>query len=477
MFQERNKVCRPAGIDSKKRAEQIAAALRQVSKGRVGSSDPAFWMRQELKSAAKRGREMQMQKTSEQMDAPSGSKILRGALISVLVLVAGVVLMRGFLRTQRKAPRVVPPEMSLRVQTQTVKKRTIPLFLEGLGTTQADKIVEIVPEVSGKIVFALPDLKPGLGVKKGKTLFRIDRDLYDLEYQRLKAQYEPLKIQLAIGEKSLALDILDEKRNRQLLKRGAIDPSTFERVQLKLLERQQRQETIRQSISLIEVQMKQAQLNISRSTLTAPFDGKVTQGNLTKGGYVQAGRGVLTIESTDAVELPVSFGIDDLHKVIGKDGKPVDIAKLPAFLKTMGGVEVRNPQEPGEVWKGEVTRTGGRLNLQTRTLDLWISVSLQEKGKELPTLLSGVFCSVKIPFRRSEGALLLPMQALHEGEAVYLAVKGRLKKRRVVIDHKTNDFFVVTGGLENGDQVIVSPILDPVENTAVSIVNNEGGKP
>lgn len=412
---------------------------------------------------------MQMQK-HEATESPSSSKVLRGILISVFILIAGVIVMQRLIRTQRKSARLQPPEISLRVQVQEVKKRTLQLFLEGFGTTQADKIVEIVPEVSGKIVFALPDLKPGLSVKKGKVLFRVDRDLYDLEYQRLKSQYEPLKKQLAIGEKSLALDILDEKRNLQLLKKNAIDPSTFERVQVKLLERQQRQESLRQSISLLEVQMKQALLNISRSTLTAPFDGKVTQGSLTRGAYVQAGRGVVTLESTDRVEIPVSFGLDDLHKIIDKTGRSVDIFKIPDFLKTMGSVEIQNPQEPGITWKGEVTRTGGRVNLQTRTLDLWIAVPLQAKDQELPTLLSGVFCSVKIPFRQMPQAVRLPMQALHDGDSVYLATNGRLKKRTVGIGHKTNDFFVVTSGLEDGDKVVISPITDPVENTAVSVV-------
>jgi RND family efflux transporter MFP subunit len=380
---------------------------------------------------------------------------------------------------RKKPARKKPQALSLRVQTLSIQRQDRWLYLEGFGTTQADQRVEIVPEVNGKVVYSLDDLKPGLLVKRRSLLFRIDAEMYQFEYERLKRQYDSLKVQVKLSEDALKLDERDQKRNERLLKRQAIDPGTFDRVRLRVIERIRALESLRQNLAITEVQKKQAALNLSRTKLFAPFDGRVTQGNLSRGSFVASGRGVATLESTEAVDLPVAFSLDDLQKIRTEGGDSVSLDQIPAFLQKHGAVAVGRPNEAKARWQGVVQRVGGRLDLTTRTLDLWIHIPLRRstqrkagalENKEL--LLPGVFCKARIPVRKIPRAVRIPRQAIYDNKYVYLVADGRLKRREIRIVHTGSEDVIVQEGFQDNEKLVTSPLTDPIEGTPVFVTPN-----
>ncbi|MCB9637294.1 MAG: efflux RND transporter periplasmic adaptor subunit [Myxococcales bacterium] len=409
---------------------------------------------------------------------PSRSRALRGAITAVLILVLGVVSMRTLVRMRKKPQRKKPQALSLRVQTQTILRKDRWLYLDGFGTTQADQSLELVPEVNGKIVYTLRDLKPGRAVKRRQLLLRIDSRTYRLEYDRLKKQRDSLKKQMKLAEEALKLDQRDEARNRRLLKRRAIDPGTYDRVQLRVLERVRALESLRQNYEITDIQLQQASINVSRTGLYSPFDARITQGTLNYGTFVAAGRSVLTLESTEAVEIPVAFSLEDLRKIRDEQGQEISIDKIPAYLRKLGPVEVHLPQSTGEAWKGIVQRIGGRLDLRTRTIDLWVRIPLRNstsKKSEVinkKILLPGVFCQVRLPIRKIPHAVRVPRQAIYDGSYVYMVVtddKGqkRLRRRKVEIAHTSNEYVLVQDGVKDQESLVISPLSDPVEGTPV----------
>ena len=428
---------------------------------------------------------------------PTRSGIARGLIVSVLILLFGGFGMVRMIKSRKKAKKKRPPAFTLRVHVQKAEKKDFPLYLEGYGSTQSLRTVRLAPEISGKVVYALPDLKPGKIVKKGQTLFRVDSQAFRLEARRLREQIKAVQIQLKLGLKALRLHKKDLARSRRLYKRRALALGAVDRQAMTVVDREQRLQGLRQSLAVNRVLLSRVNLNIRKSAVRAPFDAKISQGTVNRSDFVGAGRAILTLESAEAVEIPVAFSLQSLNKIVDAEGDPLDLQKLPAFLSDYEPALIQYPQQKNATWKGRVVRVGAKLSPSTRTINLWTRVQFasskrkrkrrkrrrksRKKGMkiELPmnkkTLLPGVFCSVKIPVRKLNQVVLIPRRALYSDNHVFLVkeklVKGKkqkvLSKRKVGVVHQTNDQVYIGSGIENGEDIVISTLTDPFSGIPV----------
>ena len=401
------------------------------------------------------------------------STILRVAILSTLFLFGSVAGMRVLLSMRKPAKRKAIPSRPLHVQTQVVKKQPTTLFLEGFGTTQALKQVSVVPEVSGKVTYVSPLLKVGARVKKGTLLVRIDSRVYGAEYSRLKGQYNSLKKQIKILKQALSLDRSNLSRNRRLLRSKAIDRGTYDQQKIRLLERQQRLESMEQNMHNLRGQLRKAAINLGRTRIRAPFDARVAKADVDLSAYVGPNRSIATLESRYTLEIPVSFPVSSLNQFKSKDGEPIDLEALPAYFKQLPPVQISQSNRPSTVWTGRVVRIGAKLDLSTRTIPLWIRIDLRSRVKKSrkykyqPTILPGTFCQVRIPIRKEQDAVVVPRQAIY-GEYTYLAINNRISRRKVKVSHTNKDSVVLTRGLNPGEKLIVSPLVDPLVGAQVT---------
>lgn len=405
--------------------------------------------------------------------APSRARLLRGVIASVLILVVGVLAFRVMSR-MRKRPQKKDTlkKVSLRVVAQEVRYKAQLLRLKGFGTAEPDRKLEIVSQVTGKVVFVVrPAFKVGVRVRRGQTLLVVDRSDYTIEHKRLKATIASLKKQIKIAERAYQLSRKNLGRSKRLVKRSALDPGTYEQAEQGVLDRGQRLESLRQALQVNQIQLRRARLNLNRTTIRAPFHARISQGNISRGTFVAAGRLVGAIESVDAVEIPVAFSLEALHKMARKDGAPIKLNEIPAYLAKLPPVTVTAGEQ---TWKGRVLRTASSLDVATRTLTLFVNVNLRQQ-KQVGNLLPGTFCGVRIPVRRMKRVIALPRRALYQGNVMYVAVEGKIAQRKVEVAYRDSERVYVTGGLREGDKVIVSKLADPVVGTPV-FLSMAGGK-
>ncbi len=404
---------------------------------------------------------------TQQLDdfSPSRGRVLRGVIATVMILLLGVVMFRVMSR-MRKRPKKksVVKALSLRVAATRVRYQPRTLYLKGFGTAEPERRLELVPQVSGKITYTLrPAFKVGVYVKRGKTLLVIERSDYLIEYKRLKVTVASVKKQIKIAERAYKVSRVNLGRSRRLVRRRALDQGSYERSQQQVLDRSQRLESLRQALRVNEILMQRASLNLRRTILRAPFNARISRGDITRGTFVSMGRPVGAIESVDSVEIPVSFSLKDLRKMSRSNGERIPLGQIPAYMKKLPSVLVT---ADGATWKGKVKRTASGLDRATRTLTLYVSVDLK-KQKKAGSLLSGTFCRVKIPARKLDRAISLPRRALYEGNVVYLVKDGKIAKRVVQVASLDSDSVIVTAGLHTGDAVIVSQLSDPIVGTLV----------
>ena len=115
-----------------------------------------------------------------------------------------------------------------------------------------------------------------------------------------------------------------------------------------------------------------------------------------------------------------------------------------------------------------------KFDPDTRTLTVAIRVSnnqaVTSKDHGLP-LVDGMFCSVTIPGRTMNNVYQLPRWAVSYKNTLYLAIDNRLKTTPVTIAKIEDEKTFISKGLKDGDQVIVTRLVEPLENTLLEIHN------
>jgi hypothetical protein len=111
---------------------------------------------------------------------------------------------------------------------------------------------------------------------------------------------------------------------------------------------------------------------------------------------------------------------------------------------------------------------------KTRSLTVAVRVSQNEPGggeETIQPLVEGMFCSVEIPGRHLQGVFRLPREAVSFENTVYAVRNNRLQTLEVEVVRTQGLFAYVGSGLEAGERVITTRLIDPLENALVDITD------
>jgi RND family efflux transporter MFP subunit len=198
-----------------------------------------------------------------------------------------------------------------------------------------------------------------------------------------------------------------------------------------------------------EAQAELGRLNTlaAYESITAPFDGIITNRFADLGSLIQAGT------SSDTQSLPlVQLAQDSLLRL----RFPVPEAQTP-FIENGRKVEITVPALD-RTFIGRIIRYAWLINRSTRTMTTEVDVD-NPQG----VIKAGMYAYVRLPLRVANQALAVPLQALTIGDSptvLVLAKDGRLEERKVKVAIRTADKAEVVSGLEEGDPVVVGNRAD-----------------
>ena len=186
-------------------------------------------------------------------------------------------------------------------------------------------------------------------------------------------------------------------------------------------------------------------------TVTAPFDGVITQRAIDVGALVQTGATFMfNLQQTDRIRVQVYVPQDQAFGLAPGDD-----------------VSVRVPEMPDHVFTGKVTRIAELLQQGTRTL-------LTEADVPNPdgSLKAGAYCQVELKIPRKTPALVIPADALifnRGGTQVAVVENDVAHLRKVVVARDFGTSIEISSGLQQGDKVILYPAADLADGQKVSI--------
>ena len=321
---------------------------------------------------------------------------------------------------------------------------TVQLSVTTQGEARPRTEIDLVPEVGGKIVYVSPNFLEGGIIRKGETLIRIEDSDYKVALIRAKAS-------IAQAEQVL----IREKAEGEIARADYEELGRGQPTALAL--RQPQQAQAQASLQAAQAELETAELQLKRTAVRAPFDGRVRTKSSDLGQFVTPGRTLGRIFSTDVVEVRLPLTDSDLSKI---DLPIAFVAKNRASAPdvTLSATIAGKTRE----WKGKIMRTDSTYDTQTRALFAIAEVfdpygkGSSEKGVPLPP---GLFVDAAVQGKTFENVIVLPRDGLRPEDEIYVVDdKGKVEIRKAEVLDTNAQYAYLLGGVEAGELVVLSPM-------------------
>ena len=354
---------------------------------------------------------------------------LRQNWIAAAVLLSGIALAAIIVAT---GPEIEMGEERLRipaVPTMRVSFGTVQMTVQSNGEVVPRTESELVAEVAGRIVAISPSMAAGGFFSRGEVLAQIETVDYEAALEDADAQLASAQSELANAEK-------DFERQEELARQESISKSQYDEALNRLTVSQA---ALRQAV----IGKAQAERDLERTRLTAPYDGRVRSERIDVGQFVQRGEVAASLYSIEAAEVLLPIRDEDL-------------AFLPLSLGAGAAAGASSPQVllqarfAGEdrQWDGAIVRTEGELDAATRMVNLIAQVDSPYRQPGGQPLVAGLFVKAAIRGRQFDGIAVIPRSALQSGERVYVVgADNRLEFRAVDVLRVADGQAYIQGGL------------------------------
>jgi membrane fusion protein, multidrug efflux system len=383
------------------------------------------------------------------------SKIISKILVNSLFLTAAVA--GPFLIGCQGKPPTPPPQIP-EVATIKAATQSVVLATELPGRTSAFRIAEIRPQVNGIILKRL--FSEGSDVTAGQVLYQIDP-------AHFQATLDNAKAALGKAEGNRPAIRLKAERLQELIADKAVSQQEVDDAAAALKQSDA-------DIQFWKAIVTTAQINLAYARITAPVSGRIGKSNVTEGALVTAHQAMplATIQQLDPIYVDV----------------PQSTAQLLHWRQRQeaghlnpngdGQRKVRLILEDGSAYDREGTLQFRDVTVEPSTGAVTLRVVFPNPQG---TLLPGMFVRAIIQEGVQERAILIPQQAVSRDPkgnplALIVGAGGKVEQRRLGLDRAIKDQWLVTSGLQSGDQVIVEGQLRARPGATVKTVPfKEGG--
>jgi RND family efflux transporter MFP subunit len=220
-----------------------------------------------------------------------------------------------------------------------------------------------------------------------------------------------------------------------------------------------------------EASLERAKLDLARTKITLPFEGRISQKMVDVGQFVSPGTMIGQAFATDVVQIRLPLTDSQLASL----GLPIGFVAepglgMPVELSAVVADKIQN-------WQGELVRLDAAIDRETRTLFGLVEVTqpYAENVSQHEMLLAvGLYVQAEIFGRQLDNATVIPREALRAGDNVFvLNEEDRLEIRNVTVVHSTKSEAVIGAGVRPNDRVIVSSIRNPIPGMNLAALSEQ----
>ena len=338
----------------------------------------------------------------------------------------------------------------LTVRVRTIETESIELKVHSQGSVVPSTVSQLIPEVSGRVTWTSPNLVAGGYFEAGQELARID----DLDYRNAQDRANAA-LKRATAEVEHAK--FEYGRLRSLAERKLVSRSA--------LENGLRAYRVTQAaFEDAQANSDQAQENVKRTVLRAPFTGLVRAENIDIGQFASRGQPIATLYANDVVEVRLPIADRQLAFLnlppLRNGNFPEDMQPTVKLSADYGG-QTRE-------WFGKIVRAEAEIDTSSRMVQLVARVESAEDSQDLSV---GLFVTAEIAGLAVENIVRLPRSAIrNDNQVLVVDTENRLRFRDIQPLRLYKDNVLINAGLIPGERVCVSTVQTAIEGMAVNPV-------
>ncbi|MCF7957378.1 MAG: efflux RND transporter periplasmic adaptor subunit [Phycisphaerae bacterium] len=382
-------------------------------------------------------------------------RVLLQILMVALVLAAGVGIFKKMMAMKKPPPKKDIIAMAPLVNARSVSCESMQMMVHGFGEVKEKVSAQIVPQVSGMVVGFHDEFVNGGFFKAGEPLITIDKRDYELQLESAQA---------AVAREQVVLDKENAEAQVALKEWQQIHPEATPSSPLVLREPQIRDAEAQLKSAMAK--MATAKLNLERTVISMPFDGRIAQESIDLGQYLTPGQPVARVYGIDTVEIVV----------------PIEDRELAWFDVPMNFNGNHSTHQGSEVtvrakfagknhqWQGRVVRCEGQIDPASRMLNVVVEVPDPFKlTGDRPPLMPGMFVEVEIHGRQANNIIKVPRSAVRNSREIWVEKDGRLHVQPIEIVRSDTNYAYITSGIGDGDVVIISSLDAITEGMGIRI--------
>lgn len=338
-----------------------------------------------------------------------------------LVTLSSLTLLTGC-QDKKKTTAQIP---AVEVTTIAVAPSSQPYTVDAFGQTEGSKAVTIYPQVTGPVIAR--NYREGLPVKKGDVLFTIEPAPFEAAFQSAQAEVLQAEVSLEKAKR-------EATRYEKLHKANAVSEKQYTDAISDL-------RACEANLKAAKAKEREARITLGYTKVRSPVNGIAGRALVNPGSLVNANSTLLT-DVTQEKEMKARFSISD-HDLHGYEITP------ESHVEIISGAS-------DEPIAATINFAATQIDPQTGTRSLSAEVD--------PTrgLLPGQYVTVRLTLGTQENVYLVPQKAVRQlpdgTYSVYVFKEGLARQRPVLVGKWLGEDWIITGGLEPGDEVIVDQI-------------------
>lgn len=342
------------------------------------------------------------------------------------------------------------------VKSKVIKPINYRTTIETMGTVVPSQEVDIIPEVTGRVITISKSLIPGGILRKGQKIIKINPEDYELVYLQKKSELQTAVTSLKVeqGQQIIA------KKEYELLGKKLREG------QKELLLRKPQLQSAKQAVEAKKAALKKATIDLNRTLITSPFDALVLEKYIGLGSKVSSSTKIAKVVAIDEYWIETAIPLDQLSQI-----------QLPKSIKEKGSFAkvINLSWGKGYFRNAYIKRLMPTLDEEGRMAKLLIAVSdplcREKENQNKKSLILGSFVQVNIQGRMLENVVPIPRSYIHDGKYIWINKSGKLKISTIEILWKDRDYVYVGGESISGKKIIFSDIPAAVDGMKIKEVS------
>ena len=363
-------------------------------------------------------------------------------IISVSIIIF-ILMIRLRPEAKFEEPKIIPQL----VETMVAYPSEVGAKISSQGTIRPEHEIFVTSELSGKVTWVSRNFLDGAGFKIGDTLMKIEKRDYELALISTESSLFQARLALEREEAEANLASIEWKR----VGKGDASSLTLREPQLA---------QARAVLAAAEAAYEQSKRNLERTSIIAPFDGRVRKKMVDLGTNLIPGSRLADIYATASFEVRLPIADKDIPFIgIPLDGTSIDPANRPEVrLSTSYGGDELNT-------KGSIVRSQSEIDPKTRMISVIATIPISNANSRFKV---GMFVNAEINGLSFPGVTVVPRSAVKDN-MIWVVIDEKLRRKSVEVIRFEKDFAFISDGLNKNDRILITRLSSYVDGMPVRL--------